>query len=71
MKSKIKVSYVIAGNEEELQNMVNIELEAIQVNVKNKVKDIRFGQAHTGYIAQITYEENEDIQILNENVEAE
>ena len=68
MKSKIKVAYVEAENLEELENLTNKEIEAIQVNIKNIIKDVDLTHKNnTGYVVQITYEEIEEPQILKES----
>lgn len=57
MKSKVKVRFVEATNLDELKELTNKELEAIQVNVRNMIRDIRTSIYGTGYLVQITYEE--------------
>ena len=57
MKSKVKVRFVEAANLDELKELTNKELEAIQVNVRNMIRDIRTSIYGTGYLVQITYEE--------------
>ena len=75
MKSKVKVEFVEADNLEELKNQTNKAIEAIQVNVRNMIRDIDLiNKPNGGYVTQITYEEvefEEDKIILNENVEGE
>ena len=69
MKSKIKVEYLEADNLEELNEITQVSIEAIQVNIKNKIKDIKtFEKSSGGYLIQITYEETEEPQILKESV---
>lgn len=67
MKSKIKVEFVEADELEELRNLTNQAIQAIQVNVRNIIKDVSLTHKLTkGYVVQITYEEVEEPQILNE-----
>ena len=66
MKSKVKVSFVKADNFEELQELVNREIEAIQVNVRNTITGISTVSEGESYITQITYEEAREI--LNEGL---
>lgn len=70
MKSKIKIEYVEAEDIDELNKVVSSYTEAIQVNIKNKIKDVDIiAKPSGGYIAQITYEELEEphVEVLNEN----
>lgn len=69
MKSKVKVSFVKADNFEELQELVNREIEAIQVNVRNTITGISTVSEGESYITQITYEEAREI--LNEGLEVD
>lgn len=70
MKSKIKVEYLEASSLEELNEVVQVGIEAIQVNVKNKILDIKtLEKSSGGYLVQVTYEETEEIQILKESIE--
>lgn len=69
MKSKVKVSFVKADSFEELQELVNREIEAIQVNVRNTITGISTVSEGESYITQITYEEARDI--LNEGLEVD
>ena len=69
MKSKVKVSFVKADNFEELQELVNREIEAIQVNVRNTITGISTVSEGDSYITQITYEEAREI--LNEGLEVD
>lgn len=75
MKSKVKVEFVEADSLEELKNQTNKAIEAIQVNVRNMIRDIDLiNKPNGGYVTQITYEEvefEEDKIILNESVEGE
>ena len=66
MKSKVKVSFVKADSFEELQELVNREIEAIQVNVRNTITGISTVSEGESYITQITYEEAREI--LNEGL---
>lgn len=66
MKSKVKVSFVKADSFEELQELVNREIEAIQVNVRNTITGINTVSEGESYITQITYEEAREI--LNEGL---
>ena len=59
MKSTVKVRYVEAINTDELNELINKEISAIQVNVRNIIRDIKpvsIGGTGT-YLVQITYEE--------------
>ena len=69
MKSKVKVSFVKADRFEELQELVNREIEAIQVNVRNTITGISTVSEGESYITQITYEEAREI--LNEGLEVD
>ena len=74
MKSnKIKVSFIESENLDELKDLTNREIEAIQVNIRNIVKDVDLtSKPSGGYVVQITYEElelDEDKIILNESEE--
>ena len=74
MKSnQIKVEFVEADNLEELRDITNKAIQAIQVNVRNIIKDVNLTNKLTGgYVVQITYEEvkyDEDKIILNESNE--
>jgi len=69
MKSKVKVSFVKADSFEELQELVNREIEAIQVNVRNTITGISTVSEGESYITQITYEEAREI--LNEGLEVD
>ena len=69
MKSKVKVSFVKADSFEELQELVNREIEAIQVNVRNTITRISTVSEGESYITQITYEEAREI--LNEGLEVD
>lgn len=69
MKSKVKVSFVKADSFEELQELVNREIEAIQVNVRNTITGISTVSKGESYITQITYEEAREI--LNEGLEVD
>ena len=66
MKSKVKVSFVKADSFEELQELVNREIEAIQVNVRNTITGVSTVSEGESYITQITYEEAREI--LNEEL---
>lgn len=70
MKSNIKVEYVEAGTLDELKELVDKTISAIQVNVRNTIKDIKtITRTNGGFLVQITYEEER--QILNESEEVE
>ena len=69
MKSNVKVSFVKADNFEELQELVNREIEAIQVNVRNTITGVNTVSEGESYITQITYEEAREI--LNEGLEVD
>lgn len=69
MKSKVKVSFVKADSFEELQELVNREIEAIQVNIRNTITGISTVSEGESYITQITYEEAREI--LNEGLEVD
>lgn len=65
MKSKTKVSYVSEYYLENLPDSVNKELSAINVNVRNVIKDISLNYVpNAGYVVQIVYEE---LDINNED----
>ncbi len=59
---KIKVSYIEATTIEQLQDLVDRELEALQLNIKNKVAEVKTIRDTNGYVAQIVYMEIEDIE---------
>lgn len=65
---RIKVSYVEAQNLEQLQDVVSKELEAIQLNIKNRVAEVKTITSGDKYVAQIVYMEIDDLdkQILME-----
>lgn len=65
---KIKISYVGAPDLEQLQEAVSKELEALQLNVKNKVAEVKTIKDDSGYLAQIAYMELDGMeqQILME-----
>ena len=67
MRSKVKVEYVEASNLEDLKILTNKAIDAIQVNIRNIVKDVDLSyKPNNNYIVQITYEELEDTnEILN------
>ena len=69
MKSKVKVSFVKADSFEELQELVNREIEAIQVNVRYTITGVSTVSEGESYITQITYEEAREI--LNEGLEVD
>lgn len=70
MKSKIKVEFVEAENLDELRDLTNQAIAAIQVNVRNIIKDVNLTHKLTnGYVVQITYEETEEPKILAESAE--
>ena len=74
MKSnQIKVEFVEADNLDELRETTNKAIQAIQVNVRNIIKDVNLTHKPIGgYVVQITYEEvkyDEDKIILNESEE--
>lgn len=70
MKSKIKVEFVEAENLDELRDLTNQAIAAIQVNVRNIIKDVNLTHKPTGgYVVQITYEETEEPKILAESAE--
>lgn len=56
---KIKIVYVEAENIEKLQEVVNKELDALQMNVRNKVVEVKTLTTTDGYAAQIAYAELE------------
>ena len=62
--NNIRVEFVEAETLEELKELTNKAVEAIQVNIRNVVKDIQLTSKVTGgYVVQITYEEK---AVLNE-----
>ena len=68
MKSKTKVKYLWGVISTTLDDKVNKEIEAIELNIKNKVKDVSIIKSSSPgeYIVQIIYEEQESPEILNE-----
>ena len=64
----VKVSYLVASSIEELQEKIDKELEALQLNTKIRVVEVRTSQITTGYLVQIVYMviETPPMQILNE-----
>lgn len=71
MEFKVKVEYVEADTLDELRDLTNKAIEAIQVNVRNQIRDIKTIVNKNGYVVQITYDEinyEEDKQILNESI---
>lgn len=66
---KTRVLYVISNEIDTLQDEVNKELEALQVNSKITIEKIDTTVGQNTYIVQVTYNESEEIpQILNENI---
>lgn len=66
---KTRVLYVISNEIDTLQDEVNKELEALQVNSKITIEKIDTTVGQNTYIVQVTYNESEDIpQILNEDI---
>jgi hypothetical protein len=66
---KTRVLYVISNEINTLQDEVNKELEALQVNSKITIEKIDTTVGQNTYIVQVTYNESEDIpQILNEDI---
>lgn len=66
---KTKVLYVISNEINTLQDEVNKELEALQVNSKITIEKIDTTIGQNTYIVQVTYNESEEItQILNEDI---
>lgn len=68
MKSKTKIAFIEADDLKELAENTNKELEALELNVNNKIKVVNLIQKYNGgYITIITYEECKEI--LTEGVE--
>lgn len=66
---KTKVLYVISNEINTLQDEVNKELEALQVNSKITIEKVDTTVGQNTYIVQVTYNESEEIpQILNEDI---
>lgn len=66
---KTKVLYVISNEINTLQDEVNKELEALQVNSKITIEKVDTTIGQNTYIVQVTYNESEEIpQILNEDI---
>ena len=66
---KTRVLYVISNEINTLQDEVNKELEALQVNSKITIEKIDTTVGQNTYIVQVTYNESEEIpQILNEDI---
>ena len=66
---KTRVLYVISNEINTLQDEVNKELEALQVNSKITIEKVDTTVGQNTYIVQVTYNESEDItQILNEDI---
>ena len=66
---KTRVLYVISNEINTLQDEVNKELEALQVNSKITIEKIDTTVGQNTYIVQVTYNESEYIpQILNEDI---
>ncbi len=62
----IKVSYIEATDVTALQELVSKELEAIQLNVKNRIVDVKPFILGDKLVAQIAYAEVEE-QVLKES----
>ena len=61
MKLKVKISYVESNNLDELKELTNRELEAIQLNIRNVIKDIKLlYKDNNGYVIMIVYAEVEN-----------
>ena len=60
MKPKVKISYVESNSLDELKELTNRELEAIQLNIRNVIKDIKLSyKDNNGYVVMIVYAEVE------------
>ena len=60
MKPKVKISYVESDSLDELKELTNRELEAIQLNIRNVIKDIKLSyKDNNGYVVMIVYAEVE------------
>ncbi len=60
MKPKVKISYVESNSLDELKELTNRELEAIQLNIRNMIKDIKLSyKDNNGYVVMIVYAEVE------------
>ena len=68
---KIKIEYVEAATIEQLQEEVSKALEAIQLNIRNRVAEVKTIKSESGYVAQIAYGEIEENipQVLMEGEE--
>ncbi len=68
---KIKISYVSAETIEQLKEEVNKELEALQLNVNNRIIEVRTLVAGSGFVAQVAYADVANtVQRLMEESEA-
>ena len=60
MKPKVKISYVESNSLDELKELTNRELEAIQLNVRNVIQDVKLSyKDNNGYVVMIVYAEVE------------
>jgi thioredoxin reductase len=62
MKMRIKVEFITGSNIEELQENVNKALEAIQLNVKNNIVEVKTISAEGSFVSQIAYAELEELE---------
>lgn len=62
MKMRVKIEYVEGNTLDELRENVNKALEAIQLNVKNSIMEVKTFDYGTNLVAQIAYAELEEIK---------
>lgn len=62
MKMRIKVEFITGSNIEELQENVNKALEAIQLNVKNNVVEVKTISTEGNFVSQIAYAELDELE---------
>ena len=61
MKPKVKISYVESDSLDELKELTNRELEAIQLNIRNVIQDVKLTyKDNNGYVVMIVYAEVEN-----------
>ena len=62
MKMRIKVEFITGSTIEELQENVNKALEAIQLNVKNNIVEVKTINAEGNFVSQIAYAELDELE---------
>ena len=62
MKMRIKVEFITGSTIEELQENVNKALEAIQLNVKNNIVEVKTISAEGNFVSQIAYAELDELE---------